>query len=184
MDEELAEPATVKTLTAKEMKKLAKPEFEANPELFYPTKVFEKYGYSRFQCIKCGAYFWRHSEDVLTCGDSNCTGTYSFIGKGTGKGTRGEKITYAEAWEGFKKVLTTTENPCTAIDRYPVVARWRNDVEYVAAGIYCFQPYCVTGEMEAPANPLICPQFCVRFNDLDNIGLTGRHYSGFIMLGI
>lgn len=31
---------------------------------------------------------------------------------------------------------------------------------------------------------MICPQFCVRFNDLDNIGLTGRHYSGFIMLGI
>ena len=38
--------------------------------------------------------------------------------------------------------------------------------------------------MDPPANPLICPQFCVRFNDLDNIGLTGRHYSGFIMLGI
>jgi alanyl-tRNA synthetase len=64
------------------------------------------------------------------------------------------------------------------------VARWRNDVDYVAAGIYCFQPYCVTGELDPPANPLICPQFCVRFNDLDNIGLTGRHYSGFIMLGI
>lgn len=26
--------------------------------------------------------------------------------------------------------------------------------------------------------------FSLRFNDLDNIGLTGRHYSGFIMLGI
>jgi alanyl-tRNA synthetase len=65
-----------------------------------------------------------------------------------------------------------------------VVARWRNDVEYVAAGIYCFQPYCVTGELPPPANPLICPQFCVRFNDLDNIGLTGRHYSGFVMLGL
>ena len=24
----------------------------------------------------------------------------------------------------------------------------------------------------------------MRFNDLDNIGLTGRHYSGFVMLGI
>ena len=24
----------------------------------------------------------------------------------------------------------------------------------------------------------------MRFNDLDNIGITGRHYSGFIMLGI
>lgn len=64
------------------------------------------------------------------------------------------------------------------------MSRWRNDVDFTAAGIYCFQPYCVTGEMDAPANPLICPQFCVRFNDLDNIGVTGRHYSGFIMIGI
>ena len=65
-----------------------------------------------------------------------------------------------------------------------MVARWRNDVDYVAAGIFCFQPYCVTGELDPPANPLICPQFCARFNDLDNIGITGRHYSGFIMMGI
>lgn len=64
------------------------------------------------------------------------------------------------------------------------MARWRDDVDYVAAGIYCFQPHCVTGELDPPANPLICPQFCVRFNDLDNVGLTGRHYSGFVMLGI
>lgn len=42
----------------------------------------------------------------------------------------------------------------------------------------------MTGELDPPANPLICPQFSVRFNDLDNIGITGRHYSGFIMLGI
>ncbi len=80
--------------------------------------------------------------------------------------------------------MTSARVPCTSIERYPVVARWRADVDYVAAGIYCFQPYCVTGELDPPANPLICPQFCVRFNDLDNIGLTGRHYSGFIMLGI
>lgn len=68
--------------------------------------------------------------------------------------------------------------------RYPVVARWRADVDYVAAGIYCFQPYCVTGELDPPANPLVQPQFCLRFNDLDSIGITGRHYSGFIMQGI
>ena len=80
--------------------------------------------------------------------------------------------------------MTSARIPCTSIERYPIVARWRNDVDYVAAGIFCFQPYCVTGELDPPANPLICPQFCARFNDLDNIGLTGRHYSGFIMLGI
>ena len=166
------------------MKNLAKPEFAKNPDQFYPTQVFSKFGYSRAQCEKCGANFWRHTTTKLTCGDSNCEGSYKFIGVGTGKGRLGNKITYAEAWEGFKKSFTSARIPCTAIERYPVVARWRNDVEYVAAGIYCFQPYCVTGEMEPPANPLICPQFCVRFNDLDNIGLTGRHYSGFIMLGI
>lgn len=38
--------------------------------------------------------------------------------------------------------------------------------------------------MDPPANPLICPQFCLRFNDLDNVGVTGRHYSGFVMMGI
>lgn len=176
--------ATIKTLTAKEMKNLAKPEFAKNPELYYPTQIFSKFGYSRSKCSKCGANYWRHTEARDTCGDSNCVGSYQFIGIGTGKGAKGNKITYAQAWESFKKSLTSARIPCTAIERYPVVARWRNDVEYVAAGIYCFQPYCVTGEMKAPANPLICPQFCVRFNDLDNIGLTGRHYSGFIMLGI
>ncbi|KAK2947436.1 putative alanine-tRNA ligase/alanyl-tRNA synthetase protein [Blattamonas nauphoetae] len=42
--------------------------------------------------------------------------------------------------------FTHTVTPHTAIDRYPVVARWRDDVDYVAAGIFCFQPYCVTDE--------------------------------------
>ena len=111
----------------------------------------------------------------------SCIGKYTFIGNGVGKG---KKITFAEAWQGFEKSLTTARIPCTPIKRYPIVARWRNDVDFVAAGIFCFQPYCVTGELDPPANPLICPQFCVRFNDLDNIGVTGRHYSGFIMIGI
>lgn len=65
-----------------------------------------------------------------------------------------------------------------------MVARWRADVDFVAAGIYCYQPFCVTGELEPPENPLVQPQFCLRFNDLDNVGVTGRHYSGFVMLGL
>lgn len=105
-----------------------------------------------------------------------CTGEYSFI-----ENKPLNHLTYEDAWKDFKQALSST---CKPIKRYPVVARWRNDVDFTAAGIYCFQPHCVTGEVEPPANPLICPQFCVRFNDLDNIGVTGRHYSGFIMLGI
>lgn len=179
----------VACLSAKEIKALAKPEFAANPDKFYPTQTLKKIGFHRANCPTCKNNFWRHSEKRVTCGDSQCEKKYSFIGVGTGRGRAtpdkpAEKLTYAGAWEGFKRSLSTARVPCTPIARYPVVARWRADVDYVAAGIFCFQPYCVTGELAPPANPLICPQFCLRFNDLDNIGLTGRHYSGFIMLGI
>lgn len=75
----------------------------------------------------------------------SCKGQYTFIGKGCGIGLQGQKLTYKSAWDGFEKSLTTARIPCKTVARYPVIARWRNDVEYVAAGIYCFQPYCVTG---------------------------------------
>lgn len=69
----------VQCLTTKEIKALAKPEFAANPEKFYPTTTFEKLGFHRAKCPCCEAkgvdtYFWRHSESQTTCGDSNCVG--------------------------------------------------------------------------------------------------------------
>ena len=39
---------------------------------------------------------------------------------------------------GFERSFTSARIPCESIKRYPVVARWRNDVDFVAAGIYCF----------------------------------------------
>ena len=166
MVDEQDEPIIIKSLTAKQIKKLAKPEFAANPDKFYPTETLRKLGFSRAKCTAAGCdhNYWRSSEDRKTCGDSQCEKKYSFIGKGTGigRGPNGKKITYSDAWNGFKKSLTSARIPCTAIARYPVVARWRADVDFVAAGIYCFQPYCVTGELAPPANPLICPQFWYR----------------------
>ena len=35
-------------LTTKEIKALARPEFAANPEKFYPTETFAKLGFSRY----------------------------------------------------------------------------------------------------------------------------------------
>ena len=78
------EEKTVQCLTTKEIKALAKPEFAANPEKFYPTETFKKLGFSRSQCPKCGVNFWC-AVAKETCGDSNCDGKYSFIGKGFGK---------------------------------------------------------------------------------------------------
>ena len=143
-DESADEPQTVSSLSAKEIKKLAKPEFAANPDKFYPTATLRALGFHRATCPVpgCGHNYWRCSDKRTTCGDSQCEKKYSFIGVGTGKGRgpQGSKITYAEAWEGFRRSLTSAAIPCTAIPRYPVVARWRADVDYVAAGIFCFQP--------------------------------------------
>ena len=61
---------TVKCKTTKEIKAMARPEFQANPEKFYPTKVFEELGYHRAQCPVSKEYFWRHTEKRVTCGDS------------------------------------------------------------------------------------------------------------------
>ncbi|KAL0212960.1 hypothetical protein RCL1_006586 [Eukaryota sp. TZLM3-RCL] len=173
----------VVVLSAKQVKNLVRPQFEANPDDYYPTTTLKNHGFSRDRCSSCNHYYWKHSDSVTCCGDSNCVGRYEFIGTGSGKGESGTHITYKDAWDGYERIFTTNRVPCTSIDRFPVVARWRADVDFVAAGIFCFQPYCVTGELEPPANPLICPQFCLRFNDLDSIGLSGRHHSGFIMIG-
>ena len=91
----MEEQKEVQCLTTKEIKALAKPEFAANPEKFYPVETFKKLGFSRAQCPVSGEYFWRHTEERKTCGDSAVEGKYSFIGNGLGKG---KKITFAEAW--------------------------------------------------------------------------------------
>ena len=184
-DEKLEEAKTQKVMTAKQIKKKFRPEFQKNFEKYYPVNFFKKINFVRNKCEECSNFFWNINPARKICGDSNCVGTYTFINKPSYlKKEDNSKFSLGDAWKTFEDSFTNARIPCTKIDRYPVVARWRNDVDYVQAGIYCFQPYCVTGEMAPPANPLICPQFCVRFNDLDNIGLTGRHYSGFVMIGI
>ena len=118
----------VACLSAKEIKKLAKPEFAANPDKFYPTATLRKLGFSRASCPVCKNNYWRHTDKRDTCGDSQCVKRYTFIGVGTGRGREApgkpaQKITYAQAWDGFKRSLSSARVPCTPIARYPVVAR-------------------------------------------------------------
>lgn len=146
----------------------------------YPYRTLEKLGFERSRCRICGKYFWsRNIRDF--CDDDECRikaglQRYGFIGN-----PLGEKQDYLQCWKTFVKVFKKFGH--TPIKRYPVLARWRDDVFFVEASIYDFQPYCVSGEVEPPENPLLVPQFCLRFNDLENVGVTGRHYSGFIMIG-
>lgn len=73
-------------------------------------------------------------------------------------------------------------NGHTRVRRYPVVARWREDVFYTQASIYPFQPWVIEGVASPPGNPLCISQPCVRFNDIDNVGKTGQHFTMFEMM--
>lgn len=153
-----------------QLKKEIKEEASDNPEKFFATEVLREKDFKRAQCENCGMYFWRADEDRTVCGEPECSGGYTFINDSP----TNETFSYIESWELYSNFME--ERGYKIIDRYPVVARWRDDVEFVGAAIYNFQPYVVSGEAEPPAEELCVPQPSLRFNDIDNVGVTGRHY--------
>jgi alanyl-tRNA synthetase len=161
----------------KEVKKEFKKKAQQSPEKFYPVGALKELGFSRSKCSNCGTYFWAVDRKRTICGDSNCVGGFSFIGNSPAK----KKLDYIQTWKEFARIHTKLGY--TPIPRYPVVARWRTDTDFVQAGIYIFQPYVVSGEVEPVANPVVEPQVCLRFNDIDNVGITGSHYVAFVMMG-
>lgn len=155
-------------------KKELKKRFTAEWQKHYKIDFLLRKGFMRKQCRKCGNFFWTLDSERTHCADSSCVG-YGFIGKGT------KFLSYTETWDKIEKYFT--KNGHTSIPRYPTVCRWRDDLYFTNASIIDFQPYVVSGEMEPPANPLIVPQASIRFGDIENVGVTGQHYSSFIMFG-
>ncbi|MEM5880191.1 MAG: alanine--tRNA ligase-related protein [Candidatus Aenigmatarchaeota archaeon] len=149
--------------------------FSKNWHEYYYLDFFKEYGFKRKQCIKCKRFFWTLDENRNTCNDSSCDG-YSFIGK------KIEDIDYIEAWKKIENFFI--KNGHESIRRYPVVARWFPDLYFVVASVVNFYRK-VNGniDFELPADKVIVPQFCLRFNDLENVGITGRHYVSFVMVG-
>ncbi|MEE9474390.1 MAG: alanine--tRNA ligase-related protein, partial [Candidatus Hydrothermarchaeaceae archaeon] len=159
-----------------ELKRQFRRRAQKNPEKYYPVRILKDEGFSRKQCSNCGSFFWVVGDREV-CGEPECSDGYTFIGDSPA----GEKMDFIKTWQKFASVFEKLGY--TPIARYPVVARWRDDADFVQASIYDFQPHCVSGEIDPPANPLVVPQFCLRFNDTDNVGITGRHYTGFVMMG-
>lgn len=160
----------------RDLKKRLKPEFSRNYGEYYPVKSLEELGYSRSVCSKCGQGFWS-IEPREYCDEPACRGGYDFIGQRIAK----KKLGYREAWDEYVKVFKQWDY--MPINRYPVVCRWYDELYFVNAGINDFQPYVVNGEVDPPAPAVLEPQFCLRFQDMDSVGVTGRHYTGFIMVG-
>ncbi|WP_456420611.1 alanine--tRNA ligase, partial [Thermococcus sp.] len=139
------------------------------------TRMFKEEGWVRKKCPKCGKFFWTLDPDRETCGDPPCD-EYQFIGKpGIPK-----KYTLDEMREKFLSFFE--KHGHGRVKRYPVLPRWRDDVLLVGASIMDFQPWVISGEADPPANPLTISQPSIRFTDIDNVGITGRHFTIFEMM--
>tara|TARA_Y100000034_G_C6903277_1_gene418420 strand:+ start:1036 stop:3558 length:2523 start_codon:yes stop_codon:yes gene_type:complete len=163
-------------MSLKALKSQLKRKTDKNPEKYYPVKTLKIHGFSRAKCKKCGTFFWSTTRRT-TCGEPDCNGGYSFINKPPTK----SKISYLGTWKKYSQ--TFKKLGYTSIKRYPTVAKWREDTWFTQASIYAFQPFVVSGEVKPPANPLVMSQPSLRFNDVDNVGITGRHYSTHFHLG-
>jgi alanyl-tRNA synthetase len=135
---------------------------------------FHDSGFTRQKCSRCKCFFWSTVE-VELCGDAPCV-EYSFIGQPLFS----KPMNLDEAREAF---LTFFEKKGhTRVGRASVVARWRNDIYLSIASIAVFQPHVTNGSAKPPANPLTISQPCIRLNDLESVGRSGRHLTTFEMM--
>ncbi len=145
----------------------------------YEVKLFKEMGFIRKLCPSCGHNYWTLIPDKENCGDTRCAGGYQFLGK------KGKNLDFDATLNSLTDYFV--KNDHTAIKDYPVVARWRPDMDFTIASIADFQPWVLEGIIDPPANPLVVPQMCIRtggeFSDIDNIGKTARHLTSFVMFG-
>jgi alanyl-tRNA synthetase len=171
------EGTTNPMLTDKELKKRFKAVASESPDKYYATEALRSEGFMRKQCTKCSRHFWTVHKGQHTCGDAACLGKVDIFNKPPVK----KKLDFIDVWLGFKKFFEA--RGYRAIPRYPVISRWNPTTDFTNASIAAFQPYVISGESEPPAKKLIIPQFCLRFGDVDNVGVTGSHCTGFVMIG-
>jgi len=144
---------------------------------FDDVNFFKEKGFVRKKCKACNSFFWTQRPDLDLCMESPCVEN-EFIGRPPAK----IKVNIDKMRSIFLKFFE--DNSHTVINPYPIIARWRDDLLVTIASIVDFQPYVTNGEIPPPANPLVVSQPCLRFEDIDNVGLTfGRHLTIFEMGG-
>jgi len=141
----------------------------------YRLDFFVDEGFQRKKCEKCGKFFWTRNVERKTCGDPPCD-PYTFIGSPIFR----RKHTLDEMREHYLSFFQARGH--VRIKRYPVVARWRDDIYLTIASIADFQPFGPSGQVPPPANPLTISQPCIRLDDLDSVGRSGRHLTTFEMM--
>ena len=160
-----------------EKKEALKAKFSADYKRYYLVDLFKREGFVRKKCENCGRFFWTLDVERRRCDDPPCS-PYSFIGDPP----TAKKLGTVETWKTVERFFV--KNGHASVKRYPVVARWRPDLYFTVASIIDFQRV-EAGRVvfQLPANPLIVPQVCLRFNDIPSVGVSGKHFTAFTMIG-
>jgi len=150
-------------------------ELQKDWQKYWKVELFNDF--IRQKCKKCGKFFWA-KEKKDYCNDSSCVG-YEFLDLDFSKL---KKIEYIEAWEKIKEFFLKNEHK--VLKSYPVVCRWFPSLYFTIASIVDFQRKVNgTTTFSFPSYKIIIPQFCLRFNDIEKVGFSGRHATGFVMIG-
>ncbi len=142
----------------------------------HKVELFREEGFVRKRCPGCGRFFWTLDPGRELCGDTPCV-EYTFIGKPPMR----KAYTLQEMEREFLRFFERRGH--RIVRRYPVVARWRDDIFLTIASIAGFQPWVTSGLVPPPANPLVISQPSIRLKDIDNVGRSGRHFTLFFMGG-
>ena len=158
-------------------KEILQSKFSQNFKKYYEVELFRNEGFDRRQCIQCSKYFWTLDNNRKTCPEQPCQ-QYGFIGNSP----TSNNLDYLNTWKTIENFFV--KNSHQSIDRYPVVARWRPDLFFTIASIVDFQR--IEGgkvTFDFPSDPLVVPQVCLRFNDIQNVGVSGKDFTSFVMIG-
>ncbi|MBU3904729.1 MAG: hypothetical protein KJ906_01100 [Nanoarchaeota archaeon] len=144
-------------------------QLQADWEKYWKIDFLIEKGFKRYQCKKCNKFFWSIKKDD-TCNDNTCKEKEFLKRKMMNK-----SYDYFEAWDAIKKFFESKGHH--VLERYPTVCRWF-PLYFTIAGIVDF--YRMDKDkfvFEFPKSPVILLQPSMRFNDIDEVGRSGAHWT-------
>lgn len=148
----------------------------------YLREYLTSKGYRKGLCEACGLTFWSRSDSRSHCGNGECKpyeSSQSFV-------TLNPRALRAKLKDFF---LRHSEVPVSVLRRASTITKFGKK-PFMFAGICAFEKLLGTGPDSVrilssyEGQLFIENQYCFRFDDLESVGTSGRHCSGFTMTGL
>ena len=155
--------------------------------LNYPQIVFGDKILGRKQCVQCSSTFWHVDPAMKYCGSEECN--LNFNRCTLPKSNTSLKDTLSQFVNFFKSNPISAHNKVHAMRRAKTASKYSStNMFFICAGCSAFESMLNENYPERvntfSRDLFINTQFCYRFLDKKNVGVTGRHSTGFFMSGL